>query len=94
MIDGVSYGQARRWWSKDLELDVVAESLDHSTILIGECKWSEKENGKLLTNSLMERVKGLPFVQGKKVVVKLFLKNLPAEDQGNTLLPQDVLKLL
>ena len=94
VIDGVSYGQARRWWSKDLELDVVAESLDHSTILIGECKWSEKENGKLLTNSLMERVKGLPFVQGKKVVVKLFLKNLPAEDQGNTLLPQDVLKLL
>lgn len=106
-IDGVAYGICRRWWgkitmtdkegkpkSKDIELDVVAESLDHSTILIGECKWTAGENGRLLTNAIRKIVPFLPFVNGKKVIVKLFTKVRPEEDQGNSLLPSDVLRLL
>ena len=106
VIDGICYGEARRWWGKlpvkgnegkvelrDVELDIVAESIDHSTILIGECKWTGRENGRLLTNELQEIAKSLPFTQGKRVVIKLFTKNPPVEDQGNTLLPSDILKL-
>ncbi len=106
-IDGVVFGLCRRWWgkiaavnkegkteSKDIELDVVAESLDHSTILIGECKWTTGENGRLLTNAINKMVPLLPFATGKKVIVKLFTKVLPEEDQGNSLLPADVLRLL
>lgn len=106
-IDGVAYGMCRRWWgkitvmneegraeSKDVELDMVAESLDHSTILIGECKWTKGENGQLLTNGISKIVPFLPFVEGKKVIVKLFTKVRPDEDQGNALLPEDVLRLL
>lgn len=106
-IDGVAYGMCRRWWgkitvmneegraeSKDVELDMVAESLDHSTILIGECKWTKGENGRLLTNGISKIVPILPFVEGKKVIVKLFTKVRPDEDQGNALLPEDVLRLL
>ena len=44
----------------------VAESLDHSTILIGECKWTTGENGRLLTNGINKIVPFLPFVIGKK----------------------------
>ena len=79
---------------KDVELDMVAESLDHSTILIGECKWTTGENGRLLTNGISKIVPFLPFVNGKKVVIKLFTKVRPEEDQGNSLLPADVLRLL
>lgn len=106
-IDGVAYGMCRRWWgkitvmndegkseSKDIELDMVAESLDHSTILIGECKWTMGENGRLLTNGISKIVPFLPFAEDKKVVVKLFTKVRPDEDQGNSLLPEDVLQLL
>lgn len=106
-IDGVAYGMCRRWWgkitvmneegraeSKDVELDMVAESLDHSTILIGECKWTKGENGRLLTNDISKIVPFLPFVEGKNVIVKLFTKVRPDEDQGNALLPEDVLRLL
>lgn len=106
-IDGVAYGMCRRWWgkitvmneegkpeSKDIELDMVTESLDHSTILIGECKWTTGENGQLLTNGIGKIVPFLPFAEGKKVIVKLFTKVRPEEDQGNSLLPEDVLRLL
>ena len=106
-IDGISYGIARRWWgkinvineegkaeSKDIELDVVAESLDHSTILIGECKWTGGENGRLLTNSLKKIAPLLPFTRGKQIVYKLFTKTRPEEDAGNSFLPGDVLSLL
>ena len=99
VIDGVTYGEARRWWGKvlsdnewkDVELDVVAESLDHSTILIGECKWTSGENGRLLTNELLHIADALPFCRGKRVKTALFTKVLPEEDQGNALLPEDII---
>ncbi len=106
-IDGISYGIAHRWWgkinvineegrpeSKDIELDVVAESLDHSTILLGECKWTTGANGRLLTNGLKKIAPLLPFTNGKQIVYKLFTKVRPADDAGNSLLPEDVLNLL
>ena len=100
-IDGVLYGEARRWWGKvkiddkwqDVELDVVAESLDHKTLLIGECKWTEGENSRLLSHSLEKIADSLPFAAGKKVVTKLFVKVKPEENQGNAILPEDVIGL-
>lgn len=107
VVDGVTYGLCRRWWGKilvkdesgkseirDVELDAVAESLDHKTILIGECKWTTGENGRLLTNGIRNIVPYLPFTTGKNVVIKLFTKVCPEEDQGNSLLPSDVLRML
>ena len=79
---------------EDIELDVVAESLDHSTILIGECKWTTGENGRLLTNRLKKIATLLPFTKGKQIVYKLFTKIRPDDDAGNSLLPEDVLQLL
>ena len=103
-LDGILFGKASRWWGKvvieadkgaeDVELDVVAESTDGKTLLIGECKWSSRENGRLLTRRLERLAQRLPFAQGKHILIKLFTKNRPEEDQGNTLLPADVLNLL
>ena len=103
-VDGIVFGMASRWWGKvilegenkprDVELDVVAQSMDGKSILIGECKWSAGENGRLLTRQLEKMAKSLPFTAGKNVVIKLFTKVKPEEDQGNALLPEDVLKML
>ena len=101
-INGVLYGEARRWWGKvkiddeweDVELDLVAESLDQKTILIGECKWTTGENGRLLTKRLDKIAPALPFTQGKDVKTVLFTKVPPLEDVGNTMGPEDVIRLL
>lgn len=101
-INGVLYGEARRWWGKvkiddeweDVELDLVAESLDQKTILIGECKWTTGENGRLITKRLDKIASALPFTQGKDVKTVLFTKLPPVEDVGNTMGPEDVIRLL
>lgn len=103
VLDGITFGPARRWWGKvlldgekaprDVEIDVVAESLDHKTLLLGECKWTSGENGRLLTHQLEKIAGALPFARGKHVLIKLFTKTRPDDDQGNTLLPEDVMRM-
>lgn len=106
VIDGICYGECRRWWGKitvtgedgkletrDVEIDIVAESLDHKTLLLGECKWSKGENGRLLTNKLQTLASSLPFAEKKNIVIKLFTKVIPEEDMGNSMLPKDVIAL-
>ena len=100
-INGITYGEARRWWGqvlldgeyKDVELDVVAESLDKKHILIGECKWTAGENGRLLTNEIRKIADALPFTKKKQVEIVLFTKKLPKEDIGNAILPDKVIEL-
>lgn len=107
VIDGICYGVCRRWWgkitttgedgkpeSREVEIDMVAESLDHKTILLGECKWTTGENGRLLTNKLQKLAQSLPFAESKNIVIKLFTKVHPEEDMGNTLLPEDIIQLM
>lgn len=101
-IGGITYSEARRWWGqicvdgeyKDVELDVVAESLDRKHILIGECKWTSGENGRLLTNEILKIAGFLPFTKDKQVEIVLFSKVTPNEDVGNSILPQRVIDLI
>lgn len=101
-IDGILYGKARRWWGtvtdanrkpQQIELDVVAESLDKKTLLVGECKWTNSENGKQLTEQLLRKAELLPFAKGHTIVAKLFLKNMPHYDLGNTIYPENILDM-
>lgn len=82
------YKAASRWWGKVqnpatgqsemIELDVVAESLDKKHILIGECKWTNKEDALRLLRRLRNIAPALPFVKrGQQVHFALFLKNPP-----------------
>ena len=60
------------------ELDVVAESLDRKHLLIGECKWTRKENTKALTKRLNDIAGKLPFAKrGQTVHTCLFLRTQP-----------------
>ena len=84
-INSLRFKPANRWWGSpipktEIELDVVAESVDGSTLLVGECKWSDKKiDAYQLTEKLVEKAKLLPFAKGKKVLPVLFLKH-PIEE--------------
>ena len=101
-VNGVLYGKAGRWWGsvlnenkniEQVELDVVAESVDKKHLLVGECKWTVQENGRQLTAALLRKAQLLPFASKHTIVPVLFLKNKPNEDVGNVMLPADVVRL-
>ncbi len=106
VIDGIAYNKSGRWWGKIfpkgdkdgemIELDVVAESIDRKHILIGECKWTSKEDAQRLFAHLERISKHLPFVKrGQRIHLALFLKESPssggATSSHNMFLPNDVL---
>ncbi len=102
-VCGVFYGKARRWWgslineenkAEQMEIDVVAESLDKKYLLVGECKWSAQTDGKKLTKELLRKVHLLPFAEGHTIVPMLFLKHKPKDNAENVLLPKDVITLM
>lgn len=104
IIDGIAYNMASRWWGKIfteenkdgkmVELDVVAESIDRKHILIGECKWTNKEDAQRLASSLEAKIKHLPFIKkGQSVHIILFLKNEPHnKDAARILYPTDIMQ--
>jgi len=103
MINGIVYGKAKRWWGpvlnekkepEQIEIDVMAESLDKKYLLVGECKWANQENGKQQTAELLRKVNLLPFAKNYNILPVLFLKNAPKDDVGNTMLPENVVELM
>ena len=102
MVNGIVYGKAKRWWGsvlnedkkpEQVEFDVMAESLDKKYLLVGECKWTNQENGKQLTTELLRKANLLPFANNYTIVPMLFLKNTPKDDAGNSMTPEDVVEL-
>ena len=103
MVNGIVYGKAKRWWGavlnedkkpEQVEFDVMAESLDEKYLLVGECKWTNQENGKQLTAELLRKANLLPFARNYKILPVLFLKNAPKDDVGNAMLPENVVELM
>ncbi|WP_455631605.1 ATP-binding protein [Parabacteroides sp.] len=102
-LNGVVYGKAKRWWGpvlnedkkpEQVEFDVMAESLDKKYLLVGECKWTNQENGKQLTTELLRKANLLLFAKNYKILPVLFLKNAPKDDVGNAMLPENIVELM
>lgn len=71
---------AMRWWGRGkdgvpIEVDIVAESPDKKTLVIGEAKWSEKTKTITEYEILQKKIFNLPFVKDQKIITVLFLKN-------------------
>lgn len=102
---GHLFGKASRWWGsvktesgiKQMEIDIVAESLDKETILVGECKWTNPEMAMVLMKDLKEKISYLAFCREKEIIPVLFLKNKPKDFSEvkdlKILYPEDILKL-
>lgn len=102
LINDVLYGKAKRWWGsvineenkpEQIEIDVIAESLDGKFLLVGECKWTTQENASLLMSDLMRKVNLLQFTKKYTIVPVLFLKEIPEGEVENLFLPHDVINL-
>lgn len=85
---------------KDIEIDLVAESIDKSKILIGECKWSAPDYAGRLLNVLKNKARQLPFYNGQRLQYVLFLREKPldldsiAHPDLHILYPEDICGLL
>jgi hypothetical protein len=98
LFKGKRYGLASRWWGnispgEQMELDVVAQSTDGKSLLVGECKWSDNENAEHLLKTLEEKAKKLSFAKNKEIVPVLFLKSNNKSGE-NIFTPEQIFELL
>lgn len=98
LFNGKRYRLASRWWgsisrNEQVEFDVVAESTDGKSLLVGECKWSDNENTEYLFKTIKEKVKKTSLVKNKEVVPVLFLKRNKKSGE-NIFTPEQIFGLL
>ena len=100
-IEDKTFNPAQRWWGngtdkKPMEIDVVAESTDKSTIMIGEAKWIDNISSERITNELKAKTEKVPFIQNRKIIHVLFLKRMPDKISKEVIIitPADVIAVL
>lgn len=99
-VGGIRFKTASRWWGSpqkdtEIELDVVASSLDGTHILVGEYKWSDKKwNTNELISDLLNKAALLSFTKGKNIIPVLFLKNKAIISNHDIFFPEDVLRFM
>lgn len=100
---GETWGLASRWWGagldhRPLEVDLVAESQDGHSLLLGEVKWSAPRDAGRWLQELELKARNLPFVQGRRVFPALWLKEpspgAPGEPEARVVSPSEVLEVL
>ena len=98
----IQFDIASSWWlqkNKEAEIDVVALSQDKKTILLGECKWSNRKKKFNLTaidQQLRKKAELLPAAKGKLIVTSCWLGgNAEVTGKINHLItPDDVMNAL
>lgn len=65
-IANIVWNPGIRWWGKgkdgqSMEIDVIAESVDKTCLLVGEVKWSEQVNLNETLFKLRQKIENLPF---------------------------------
>ena len=100
-IEGKTFNPAHRWWGngtnrKPMEIDIVAESTDKSTLLIGEVKWIDNISVKNIRNELKAKIENAPFIQNRKVLQILFLKQSHEKKSKEIIIinPADIIAVL
>ena len=97
-----AWGAASAWWSDakmQTEVDVVAVSLDKKSLLIGECKWSDRKKRidlDAIDRQLRRKAGMIPTARGKRIVTSSWLGGrVEATGHGDMLrTPEDVMTAL
>ena len=96
-----TFGATSRWWGngldgKPMEIDIIAESADKKTLLIGEVKWSDKVRVNEVSDQLLSKSNNIPFLKNRKVIKVLFLKKAPRNisEDIKIVTPNEVLGVL
>ncbi len=100
-IEGIRFFPASRWWgngidNKPMEVDIVAESLDKGTLLIGEVKWSDKTTLHQLENIINTKCSNIPFLDNRKIIKATFVKEKTGKPVHDTVVytPKEIIKFL
>ena len=99
-IANIRWKPAQRWWGhgrdgKNMEIDIIAESLDNKFLLFGEVKWEEKTDIKTTISKLKKSVANFPKQTDKKVILAVWCKNNKIKNEKHWLIsPEDVLSVL
>jgi len=99
-IFGERFGPASRWWGagvdqKPLELDIVAESEDRKSLLLGEVEWAEQTDAVRLAAELRRKAENLPFREGRNARLALWTKRAARVPRDlRVLTPRQVLDVL
>ena len=76
---GEPYSVASSWWQSgknQTEIDIVAVSLDRKSILVGECKWSDRKkrfNLDAIARNLRNKAEQIPAAKGKRIFTTCWL---------------------
>jgi len=96
-IADIRWKPAQRWWGhgrdgKNMEIDVIAESLDNKFLLFGEVKWEEKTNIKATISKLTKSVANFPNQTEQKIIMAVWCKNNKIKNGEYWIInPRDVL---
>jgi len=99
-IANIRWKPAHRWWGygrdgKNMEIDVIAESLDNKFLLFGEVKWEAKTNIKATIRKLKKAVANFPKQTDKNIIMAVWCKNNRIKNGECSLIsPDDVLSVL
>ncbi len=111
---GKEWSMASRWWGsvperddndkitghRDIELDVVSESSDKKSLLIGECKWNVPDYADRLFHTLKTKVRRIPQFKDYEIIYVLFLREAPFDVESidhknmHILYPDDIMRLI
>lgn len=78
-IFGGRFGPASRWWGpgvdkRPMELDIVAESEDGKSLLLGEVEWADHIDVQRLVAELRRKAGNLPFRKDRDVRLAIWTK--------------------
>ncbi len=82
----------RHWVSTGHEWDVVSNSLDSSTVLLGECKSLSRSANKGDIDKILREMlkKNIPLLRGMDDAKKEYLIFIPSVDKANISLPENI----
>ncbi|MBU8910750.1 MAG: ATP-binding protein [Desulfobacterales bacterium] len=96
-IANIRWKPAQRWWGhgrdgKNMEIDIIAESLNNEFLLFGEVKWEEKTNIKATISKLKKSIANFPKQTDKKIIMAVWCKNNKIKNEECPIIsPEDVL---
>ena len=99
-IAGTRWKPAARWWGKGLdgknmEIDVMAESMDGQSLLFGEAKWENKTNVEAEINKLEKKAANFPKTAGRTIIPAIWCKQQVANlDKCSPIYPEKLLSAL
>ena len=77
-------------------MDVVAETDDRRSLLVGEVKWSDRVDRDRELAALKRKADNLPLAEGREVLLALWVRGAPRRvgPQADCFTPREVLRAL